>query len=61
MSNVVKLHAGDSINLRTGGVVRNDTSTPDRPQRFTVLDSMLRRNNLPALALYFRSVSGNLS
>lgn len=58
MGNVVKLRAGDSFNLITGGVVRGDRTEPTTrsvPPVGTIMDSMLRRNNLSALSLFFRN------
>lgn len=53
----ITLNRGDSFNLNTGGVIRNDTTEPVPATRETALDGMLRRNNLLALSLYFRNKS----
>lgn len=52
----VQLRPGDTFNFSTGAVRRNDPRTlPAPPVR--VLDSMLSRNDLRALSLYFRNAT----
>lgn len=50
----VKLARGDSFNLTSGNVVRNDNG---RPRGVIVLPNALRANDLNALSRYFRDNS----
>lgn len=54
----ITLRQGDSFNLNTGSVIRQDRTEPTTrnvPPPGTIMDSMLRRNNLDALRVFFRN------